>query len=66
MPSYREKIDEMKLPVIALRGLVLFPDVPTSFELSRTASITAMEAASTFDGKVFMTMQNIMRMQLLF
>lgn len=57
MPSYREKIDEMKLPVIALRGLVLFPDVPTSFELSRTASITAMEAASTFDGKVFMTMQ---------
>lgn len=57
MSQYREKIGETKLPVIALRGLVLYPDVPTSFELSRSASIKAMEAASTFDGNVFMTAQ---------
>lgn len=55
--SYIEKVEQVTLPVISLRGLVLYPDVPTSFELSRKASVLAMQAASSFGGNVFMTAQ---------
>ncbi len=55
--SYIEKVEQVTLPVISLRGLVLYPNVPTSFELSRKASVLAMQAASSFGGNVFMTAQ---------
>lgn len=59
--SYIEKVEQLTLPVISLRGLVLYPGVPTSFELSRKASVLAMQAASAFGGNVFMTAQKDLR-----
>lgn len=55
--SYIEKVEQVTLPVISLRGLVLYPGIPTSFELSRRASVLAMQVASSFGGNVFMTAQ---------
>ncbi len=60
--SYIEKVEQLTLPVIALRALVLFPEVPTSFELSRKASVLAMQASSAFGGNVFMTAQRDLRL----
>ena len=40
-----EKIAEKTLPTIALRGIVLFPHVITSFEIARKASIKALKQA---------------------
>ncbi len=57
MSSYIEKVEQATLPVISLRGLVIFPDIPTSFELARKQSVLAMQAASSFGGNVFMTAQ---------
>lgn len=57
MASYIEKVERLVLPVIALRGLVIYPNMPVSFELGRKPSILAMQAASSFGGKVFLTGQ---------
>ncbi len=45
MPKYIEKIEQMTLPVIALRGTVAFPGVSVSFEIPDEGSIRAAEAA---------------------
>ncbi len=57
MASYIEKAEKMVLPVIALRGLVVFPNIPVSFELSRKQSILAIQAASSFGENIFLTCQ---------
>lgn len=57
MASYIEKLEKKVLPVIALRGLVIFPHLPISFELSRKQSMLAMQAASSFGESVFFTAQ---------
>lgn len=57
MASYIEKAEKMVLPVIALRGLVIFPGIPVSFELSRKQSILAVQAASSFGENVFLSAQ---------
>lgn len=57
MASYIEKVEKLTLPVIAVRGIVIFPQIPVSFELSRQESILAMQAASSFGGNVFFTLQ---------
>ena len=49
MPKYIEKIDTMTLPVVPLRGIVAFPSVPLSFELSEEIAIRAAEAAFETD-----------------
>lgn len=57
MPRYTEKIERMTLPVIPLRGLVIFPSLPANFELGREMSIAAAEAASKNDKLVFLITQ---------
>lgn len=44
MPKYIEKIDTLRLPAVVLDGIVIFPLIPTSFELSSADSIAAMRA----------------------
>ncbi len=63
MSSYIEKVEQITLPVISLRGLVIFPDIPVSFELARKQSVLAMQAASAFGGNVFMTAQKDLRIK---
>ena len=45
----------MNVPVIPLQGLVIFPGIPTSFEISKKSSIAAMKAASASGGLVFVS-----------
>ena len=52
MPKYIEKIEQLSLPVIALRGTVAFPGVTLSFELTDDACIRAAEAAFETDSMV--------------
>ena len=52
MPKYIEKIENLTLPVIGLRGIVAFPSVPLSFELSEEVAIHAAEAAFETDSFV--------------
>lgn len=52
MPKYIEKIEQLSLPVIALRGSVAFPAVTLSFEVTDEPSIHAAEAAFETDSPV--------------
>ena len=52
MSKYIEKIENLTLPVIGLRGIVAFPSVPLSFELTEEISIRAAEAAFETDSFV--------------
>ena len=45
------------MPVIALRGLTVFPNVLIHFEVARTASVRALEAAMTAGSPVFLVGQ---------
>ena len=58
MSKYIEKVENMILPAIPLRGLVIFPNVPTSFEINRKRSIKAMQAAAVYGGNVFLAAVN--------
>ena len=55
MNKYIEKIESVRLPAIALLGLVLFPGIPTSFEVSSRDDIAACLAAKDYDNKIFVT-----------
>jgi len=52
MPKYIEKVEQLTLPVIALRGAVAFPAVTLSFEVSDDVCIRAAEAAFETDSCV--------------
>ena len=52
MARYTEKIEELTLPVIAIRGAVAFPGVTLSFELEDELCIAAAEAAFETDTPV--------------
>lgn len=52
MAKYIEKIEQMTLPVIALKGAVAFPGVTLSFEVSDDLCIHATEAAFETDSPV--------------
>ena len=52
MPKYIEKIEQLYLPVIYLRGIVAFPSIPLSFELSDESAVHAAEAAFETDSLV--------------
>ena len=45
------------MPVIALRGLTVFPSMVIHFDISRKKSIAAVEKAMTTDQKVFLVTQ---------
>ncbi len=48
------------LPAIALRGLVVFPNNVVHFEVGRTKSIAAIEAAMHANSSVFLVAQKEM------
>ncbi len=52
MSKYIEKIEQLSLPVIALRGAVAFPSVALSFEIADPMGIHAAEAAFETDSFV--------------
>ncbi len=54
MSRYIETIDKVTLPVIALRGIVAFPSIALSFEVSDEASVKAAEAAFESDSNVIL------------
>ncbi len=54
MSKYIETIDRTALPVVALRGIVAFPSIALSFEVSDEASVKAAEAAFEADSNVLL------------
>ena len=46
MPNYIEKVEQLTLPVIILRGSVAFPSITLSFEITDSASSAAAQAAT--------------------
>ncbi len=57
MSYFSEKLDRVALPVIALRGLVVFPGIDTSFEVARPMTVRATEMALKADGLIFLVSQ---------
>ncbi len=55
------KNDKQILPVIPLRGLVLFPDMMLHFDIGRKKSILALNEAMSKDQKVFFVAQKNMK-----
>ena len=55
--SIIEKVEKLTLPVIPLRGIVAFPEMPVTFELQREISIKACESALDGDMLVFLLTQ---------
>lgn len=55
MSKYIEKVENAVLPVIPLRGLVVFPGIPTSFEISNKKSVRALQAANKYNNTVFVS-----------
>ena len=45
------------LPTIAMRGIVVFPYMQLNFDVARTASVKAIEAASAKDSRIFLVTQ---------
>ena len=43
MQKYIEKVEAVRLPVVVLRGIIPFPSVPMSFELTDEKVAAAIE-----------------------
>ena len=54
MPNYIEKVEQLTLPVIILRGSVAFPSIALSFEVTDSASAAAAQAAGEINSFVFL------------
>ncbi len=57
MSYYSETLDRIALPVVALRGLVVFPGIDTSFEVARPQTVKAVEMALKAEGVLFLVTQ---------
>ena len=57
MPHYIEKVEKYTLPVIPLRGIVAFPSISLSFEISNENTINTCEIADKEDSKIFLVTQ---------
>ena len=55
MSKYIEKVENGVYPVIPLRGLVIFPGIPTSFEINNKKSVKALLAAASYENTVFLS-----------
>ncbi len=55
MREKRTVIQNQTLPVIALRGLVLFPKMVLHFDIGREKSIAALNQALEEGRKIFLT-----------
>jgi len=51
----------INMPMLALRGLVLFPEMLLHFDVGRKKSVLALEAAMTKDQTIFLVSQQDMR-----
>ena len=49
--------EELRLPVVPLRGMVAFPSIPMSIEVARERSIHAVETAEKISGNVLLVAQ---------
>lgn len=58
MQKITEYVEKQILPAIALRGIVVFPNTVTSFELARQKSLAALKRANAADGKIFLVGQS--------
>jgi len=54
MSRYIETIDKITLPVVALHGIVAFPEIALSFELSDEASVKAASSAFESDSNILL------------
>ena len=45
------------LPMIAMRGMLVFPQMTLSFDVEREASVRAADAAASGDHLIFLSMQ---------
>ena len=57
MPHYIEKVEKYTLPVIPLRGIVAFPSISLSFEISNETTIKTCEIADKEESKIFLVTQ---------
>ena len=55
MSKYIEKVDMLTLPLVPLRGVVIFPNMPTSIDLVNKSAIKAIKAADEHGGLLFMS-----------
>lgn len=54
MPDFIEKLEMLTLPILPLRGIVAFPGVPLSIELSVESDIKAAEYADSCGSNIFL------------
>ena len=59
MPDLIEKIDFISLPVLPLRGIIAFPGIPVSIELSIESDINTAQYAEEHGGNLFLCAQEI-------
>ena len=57
MPNYIEKVEQLTLPVIILRGSVAFPSITLSFEITDSASTAAAQAATDTNSFVLLAVE---------
>ncbi len=57
MPKYIEKAEEVKLPVLPLKGTTAFPALPVNLEITRDMSIKAFHAAIQNESRVILVSQ---------
>ncbi len=57
MAKYNQKDDGIYLPVIPLRGMVIFPDTVNPITVGRERSLEALEYATTLDSAIFLVAQ---------
>ena len=57
MPKYTEKIKKQLLPLVPLDGVVIFPAIPISVELTSKQAVKACEKASSNDGEAFFVLR---------
>lgn len=55
--DYNVKIDDMEMPVVPLRGLVVFPKMALHFDVGRRRSVNAIKAAMKGKNRVFLVAQ---------
>lgn len=53
----REELKTLVLPVIPLRGIVLFPDMTLHFDIGRKSSLAALKAAGEVGSNIFFVTQ---------
>ena len=61
MAAEKEITETKRMPMIAMRGIVLFPNMILHFDVGRKKSIAALEEVMKGDRTVFLSAQKIFR-----